>query len=160
MAFHCTYRSVSCSAIIREIFSYSGCEQIQRPTTGLCAESKRSWNSQSWMGCVHQISPPRDSRNSAERLWEPTGMKDTKERPSRCGRSRLMHIWTNRDCGSLNRACTGLNQMWSQHWDRSGHKPSSLTLHWQPRTKENLVFSNRASLGIQITRKGRTHVLQ
>jgi hypothetical protein len=62
MVFYYTYRSVPCSAIIREVFSQKRWLQIVR----LYAESKRPWNIQPKMGCLHQIAPPQSSGNSME----------------------------------------------------------------------------------------------
>ena len=91
------------------------------------------------------------STKEAERLWEPEGMGSPKEQGLLDTRG-LTYLWTHRDCGGTHRACTGLSQMGSQCQDGKWI--------WAPTHKGKLVFSNRVSLGIQTTLKGRPHALQ
>lgn len=59
MTFCYTHRSMSYSVIIREASPYHRWEQVQIPMIGLFPENERPWNTQPYMGCLHQISPLR-----------------------------------------------------------------------------------------------------
>lgn len=65
------------------------------------------------------------------------------------------------ETSSRHRACTGLSQMGSQHWERVGtwtptpHQEA--THNWHLLERERFVFSSEVSLGIWATAKGRPH---
>ena len=62
----------------------------------------------------------------------------------------LTHVWAHRDCGSMDRACTGPSEMRSQCWvDRSPILNPEAISNCQ--LNEKLVFSKEASLGIHLT---------
>lgn len=162
MTFCYTYRSVSCSAIIREASSCSRWEQIQRSTTGLCSESERPWNTQSkWIVSI-KFFP-----SVFMELWKSRG-KDCKSqwgwktprRQSLLDTTGLMHIWTHRVCEripSMHKSKSdGLSAL-RRDKDPNPHPSPEAVSNWQLFKKENFVFSNGVLLGIQITLKGRPH---
>lgn len=55
-----TQRSVPCSAITREAFSYSRWEQIRRPTARRYSENERSWNAQAKLSIKSFLSRLRE----------------------------------------------------------------------------------------------------
>jgi hypothetical protein len=80
-------------------------------------------------------------------------MNDTKERslPDTPG---LMHIWTQRDCGTIHSTYIGMSQIGLQHLEwmtrRSIYNPEAIS-NKQLLGKEMLFFSKWVSLAIQTT---------
>lgn len=74
------HKSVFHLAITTEASCYRRWEQIQKPKTGCCIESDRSYNIQLPMGCLHKLLPFRAQETLKERKQkELLQMEDIKE---------------------------------------------------------------------------------
>lgn len=87
MTFCYTHRKVPSSVIIREIFSYSRCQLIQRHTARLYADIESPLSEHSLLHGMFPSSPSTQvsgnpTQEEMERVWEPEGLEDTeKARP-------------------------------------------------------------------------------
>lgn len=76
MTFCNTHRLVPCKVIIREASSGNKLALTQRPRTGQYTESNCVWNTQPYMGCLHQV--PLFSGLRAQRAKWKSWQKDFK----------------------------------------------------------------------------------
>lgn len=157
-----TYRSVSYSAIIRETYSCSRWEQIQRSTTALCSESERPWNTHSkWIVSVKffpivfmELWKSREKDFKSYWGWK------TPRRRRLLNTTRLMYIWTHRvyeSIPSMHKSKPDGVPALRRDMNPNLHPSTEAVSNWQPFKKENFVLSNGVLLGIQITLKGRPH---